>query len=216
MSIKEEMLPYLTTGGYACNEPLPPGTIRGCDNQPLFTSAYHIMLWRNGEYTLEDLRTYWTLISACVGVDRELHRAPGDTAADATDDHYGVLAGFAEFKMVPSFKLPIRLWVQPQFVYAYFLAKRVPSLAMVPLMLYTALVLAVSCIGAPASDSGSRQLNWMLWQAVKRKSWLCNLAGKFWHWRQTKVYGTQEVMKAVAAIYYLPTNNNPYAKYWID
>ena len=84
------------------------------------------------------------------------------------------------------------------------------------LNLITAIILGTSCIGAPVGNTDDRRLNWDLWQATKRKSVICNLAGLFWHWRQTKVYGTPNVMKAVAALYYQPSGTNPYSTHWID
>lgn len=219
MSLITEIVPYIQGDGLVANAIVkPPGALRTCDNGVMFTSEYYIMAARNfDDTTLTHGPTallFDRTVKTCVGIDGELHRAPGDVSPDEVDDHYGTLAGYAEFGLRPAYKLPVRLWRQPQLFYAYVLAHGVPSLAMIPLAIYNALVIATSCIGHPASDTDSRRLVWHLIQATKRKSILARLAGAFWHWRQTKVYGTKEVMKAVAKLYYEP--GHPFAKYWID
>jgi len=216
MNIKSDFQPFIDGNGLLAPRPITPGTLRGSDNGTMFTSEYYIMLHRNEGLTDEDITRYAQLISSCIGTDHCLHRAPGDPSPDVIDNHIGVLAGYAEFDIAVNFHLVFPMWRYPQLVYAYLLARGVPSFLMFPFAIYNALVIGTSCIGSPISDTDSRRLNWLQWQATKRKSWIANLSGKFWHWRQTKIYGTPEVMKAVAAQYYLPSYSNPYATYWID
>ena len=219
MSLITEIVPYIQGNGLVATTIVnPPGTLRTCDNGVMFSSEYFIMAARNFEdKTLTHGPTaalFDQVVKTCVGADKELHRAPGDDSPDEVDDHYATLAGYAEFGLRPAYKLPVRLWRQPQLLYAYLVNHKIPSLLIWPLAWYNALIIATSCIGHPASDTDSRRLVWHLIQATKRESILARLAGAFWHWRQTKIYKTQEVMKAVAKIYYEP--GHPFAKYWID
>lgn len=80
-----------------------------------------------------------------------------------------------------------------------------------PLFAYSALVIAISCIGVPITESDPRRLGWHLLQITKDLSLLCNLASKLWYRRLFKHYGSAG-MKAVAAIYY--GKESPHAKYW--
>lgn len=83
-----------------------------------------------------------------------------------------------------------------------------------PIMIYTGFVIATSCINTATSDTDSRRLAWLLIQATQEDSWFCRMMAKIWFKRLYSDYGAAG-MKAVAAIYYLPQNNNPYAKYWV-
>lgn len=213
MSLRTEIPPYIDGNGLVAPYLVQPGTMRASDNGIMFTSEYYIMLNRNHECSPTDVLIYYNLIGKEVGSDKDLHRAPGDTTQDAPDDYHGVIAGYAEFGLKPDFEIPI-LDCLPQLVFAYLLGKGVPSFVLFPFNVYTAVVLAISCINTPVGNTDARRLNWLLWQATKRKSILCNLAGKFWHWRQTKVYNTQNVMQAVAKIYY--QDNHPFQRYWVD
>ena len=111
---------------------------------------------------------------------------------------------------------------QPQLVCA-MVAAAFPSLknplhyivrlAALPLFMISAVVLLVSCIGAPTSDTDARRLAWHLGNNVSKVSVLTWLAYKVWLIRLKKDYTNE--MKGVAEIYYHPQPDNPYAKYWI-
>jgi hypothetical protein len=83
-----------------------------------------------------------------------------------------------------------------------------------PFFAWTALVIAISCINAPQSDTDARRLSWHLVQITKDVSLLCNLASKLWLKRLFKDYGSSG-MNAVAAIYYQPQGANPYSRHWV-
>lgn len=207
MSLIAEIPPFIDGNNLVAPGLVPPGLLRGSDNGPMFTAEYLIMLNRN-LLGFDDL--HYNAIVKCVGTDGELHRAPGDTTPDEVDDHYGALSMLAEFNLKPFFKLPIRLWRQPQLLFAYLLAKDIPSLILSPLNWYTAIVIATSCIGRPASDTDSRRLSWHLVQATKRKSLLCKLASLIWYARLHKDYANG--MLGVAALYY--TGDHPFIRFW--
>lgn len=207
MSLLDEIPPYIDGNGLVSPGLVPPGVRRGSDNGPMYTSEYLIMLYRN-MLALDVVVQH--SIGNCVGVDHELHRAPGDMTPDEVDDHYGVLSLLAEVNVKPFFKLPIRLWRQPQLLYAYLLAKGVPSIFLSPLNWYTAIVIATSCIGRPTTDTDSRRLSWHLIQATKRKSLLCKLASYTWYKRLHKDYANG--MLGVAALYY--ADNHPFTRWW--
>lgn len=80
---------------------------------------------------------------------------------------------------------------------------------------YTALVIATSCINTPTDDSDSRRLCWLLIQATQEDSWLCKLAAYIWFKRAKTQYGVSEnVMREVAKRYY--QTGMPFITYWID
>lgn len=212
--LKTEIIPYIDGNGLVAPNLFPPGTVRASDNGAMFTSEYYIMLNRNGEATGTDIASYQKVITACVGADGHLHRAPGDLTQDVIDNNLGVLAGYAEFGIKVPFSLPIDNCRFPQLVYAYGLNRGIPSLLMFPLSIISAFIIAFSGFSTAINNADARRLNWDLWQATKRKSLLNDLAGKFWHWHQSKLYGTNEVMRAVAAVYYQA--GHPFIKYWKD
>lgn len=85
-----------------------------------------------------------------------------------------------------------------------------------PLFLYSAVVIATSCIGASPTDADSRRLSWHLVQTLKTVSITCYLASLLWYKR---LYATfPNGMKDVAALYYKPAglNANPYSEYWVS
>lgn len=216
MSLKEEIKPYIDGNGLIAPNMVGPNPGRASDNGTMFSSEYIIMLERNGESTMSDRIGYLDVIERCIGKDGELHRAPGDDSPDEIDDHLGVLAGYAEFKLPPPFKLPFRLMRFPQLTYATWVNKGVPSLLIFPLAIYNALCIAVSCVGVDKDHDGdARRLNWLLWQATKRKSLLARIAGAFWHWKEARKFGTKEVMKYVASHLYYQMGH-PFGKFWID
>ena len=216
MSLRDEMLAFTDGDGLVSVAPEPyPLPERTSDNGVMFTAEYYIMLRRNGQLGNNDLIEYCALIQKCIGPDKYIHRAPGDLTPDEIDDNIGTLNAYADLRLRVNFKLPYWLWRFPQLVYSYLVNRGVPSILIHPLAIYTALVIGLSSlITFDPSDSDTRRLNWHLWQSVKRKSWMCHLAGRFWHWRQTRIYHTQEVMKAVADVYY--QGHHPFKKYWID
>jgi hypothetical protein len=222
MSIRDDFQPYWDGNGLLAPNPVPLGTIRGSDNGIMFSSEFYIMLKKSGFLTKQDLDNYITKIQSCVGQDRELHRAPGDISPDEVDDYYAVYAGMKILGLRPFFKLPLRLWRQPQLAAAMISAKfpslispfhHIVRLIAFPLYFVACVTLLISCWNAPTSDTDARRLSWHLWQATKGASLMCWFAGRVWLRRLYKTYPNG--MKDVAAIYYQPHPNNPYSKYWI-
>lgn len=223
MSVRDDFLEYWDGNGLVAPNPVPAGTKQGSDNSPMFTSEYYIMLKKNNQIIFQDLRMYPILIKSCIGLDNELHRAPNELdQPDTVDDYYGVYSGMKNLHLKPTFKLPLRLWRQPQLAAAMISAK-FPSfinpvdfcirLVAMPLFLIAAITLLISCINTPIDNTDARRLSWHLWQATKSTSLMCYLAGKVWLKRLYKDYPNG--MKGVAAIYYKPSPDNPYSKWWI-
>lgn len=162
---------------------------------------------------------------------------------EAPDDYYGVLSACKELgnvdipreflkgmlknagfmnnvdgtKTLKSFMLR-----QPQLV-AAMVAGAFPSLTnpielairtcFFPFFLVAAVVIAISCVRAPITDTDSRRLSWHLIQSVAPVSVMCKLASLIWYHRLYKDYpGTG--MRGVAAKYYQP--GHPFITNWVD
>jgi hypothetical protein len=89
----------------------------------------------------------------------------------------------------------------------HFLAR----LVALPFFFVAAVSIAISCIGAPQSDTDARRLSWHLQNTTKGVSLMCWLASLLWMRRLYKDFPNG--MKDVAALYYQP--GHPFAKYWI-
>jgi hypothetical protein len=99
----------------------------------------------------------------------------------------------------------------PEWKLSHFFAR----LLALPFFAWAALVIAISCIGAPESDTDARRLSWHLLQSTRDVSLLCWLASLIWYRRLYRHFGN-DGMRAVAAIYYQPRCENPYAKHWVN
>lgn len=82
-----------------------------------------------------------------------------------------------------------------------------------PFYFYSAVVIALSCIGTDIGNTDARRLAWHLIQATAPTSLMCFLASKIWYNRLYALYPNG--MSDVAMIYYQEKGNNPYGKYWI-
>jgi hypothetical protein len=83
-----------------------------------------------------------------------------------------------------------------------------------PVFLFSAIVLALSCIGTDVGNTDARRLAWHLGNNVSKVSLMNWVAYQIFINRLLKTYPNG--MKDVAAIYYQPKVTNPYAKYWVD
>lgn len=83
-----------------------------------------------------------------------------------------------------------------------------------PFFLVAAISIAISCIGENTDSTDPRRLSWHVQNTLKPVSLLCWLSSKLWLSRLYKDYGS-EGMKGVAAIYYYPQGNHPFARYWV-
>lgn len=84
--------------------------------------------------------------------------------------------------------------------------------AALPLYIYTAAAITISCWRTPIGNTDARRLSWHLVQVTQHSSLLCWLASKIWYARLCRDYGS-DGMKAVAAVYY--EKNHPFANYWV-
>lgn len=216
--IRQEIIPYTDGNDLVAPGVVPPGTVRASDNGPLFTSEYFIILAKSGLLTDVDKQDYFTRIKHCIGPDNQLHRSPGDTTEDAPDDHYGVISGHVTLGLTPEFILPLSLWRQPQLLFAFICAKyplmRLAFPIWLLLSLYSAIVIATSCINAGYDDFDSRRGCWHLIQATQNNSLLCKLASLIWFHRLTGEYGSGG-MGLASCSYFLPADTHPLSKYWI-
>jgi hypothetical protein len=71
----------------------------------------------------------------------------------------------------------------------------------------------LSCIDTATDNTDARRLAWHLGNNVSKVSLLNWIAYKIWLTRLKKAYPNE--MNGVAAIYYQPQGNNPYAKWWV-
>lgn len=105
------------------------------------------------------------------------------------------------------------LWRQPQLLCAMYAAARRAPWWIYPFRLYTALVIATSCMVARKSNADARRVSWLLIQAMTPVSRICWQASKIWYRRLHRQYGP-DGMNAVAALYY--EQDHPFTRYWVD
>jgi hypothetical protein len=247
MGFKEDFASYLTIDGYASPEQIEPGTIRSCDNETMYTSEMYIAMQKNGLAVQADLDKWEQLMDKSMIVPGLTVRAPGDTAIDAPDNIYGILAaskilnkpqvaysilqyGFYNLGFFNtsnpnhiknsdgSWNWPSMQWRQLQMAFASYTASgmyKFWKFWLWPIMIYTGLAIAVSCVNTNTSDTDSRRLCWLLIQATQEDSWFCRMMAKIWFNRLYKDYGPTG-MKAVASIYYNPKPANAFSTWWIN
>lgn len=217
MGIRDEFKPYQDYLGIVAPSPCDP-TKRGSDNGGVFTSEFYIMLAYNNELTEGDNDSFIKLVNAFVQ-DGYLRRFPGDLTITETDDHHGILAAAKVLGVsdkIPHIKIPFKLWRMPQLFYLRDCHKyKWWKFWMWPTLLWTLGVIKFSCPkSTPLNDQDARRLSWLLIQGVSGTSSLLDEVIKDWYIRLYEDYGPTG-MKAVAASYYLPVGNNPFAKNWV-
>ena len=75
MSIQADFQPYIDGNGLLAPNPVPPETLKGSDNGPMFLSEYVIMLAKLDGLSPDKRQDYIDRISNCVGFDL-LNRVP--------------------------------------------------------------------------------------------------------------------------------------------
>lgn len=242
MSIKDDFKPYVDGNNLLAPNPVSPGTKQGSDNGTLFLSEYFIMLKKNGALEANDPIDFVNRLSTCID-NGLLNRAPGDSNQEGPDDYYGVANGCMEMgntsiprgflralikgfgclnnAMPGHFSWSSFLVRQPQLICS-ILTAAFPSftnpihwiirIVLLPLYVVSALVLAFSSMDNE-SDTDSRRLAWHLGNCTSKVSVLNKVA--FWIWKKRLFKDYTYGMKDVAAIYYKPSGNNPYSKWWI-
>jgi hypothetical protein len=243
MSIRDDFKLYIDGNNLLAPNPVGLNPGRASDNGPMYTSEYFVMLEKLNLTCPADLADYDHRISTCV-TNEMLNRAPNDTDQEGPDDYYGVMNGCMElgntkwprmflWSLIKHFgflnnnspgKMTGSSFMarQPQLVTA-MIAAAFPSLknplhwlvrlAASPLFLITAIILGLSCIDTATDNTDARRLAWHLGNNVSKVSLLNWIAYKIWLTRLKKAYPNE--MNGVAAIYYQPQGNNPYAKWWV-
>lgn len=232
MGLKDEIIPYR-------DENFMVGPSRMCgrgssDNGPMFESEYIILLKQNGEFQIEDGFDYAKRIRKCCRLAGLLSRTPGGTGQEAPDDYHGVLAacsviglsdlgeefldyGWENFGFYNNttdikrkFSLDAFMWRMPSVIsLCHAAASKIRPLGVVS-NLFTALVIATSCIHTDVRDADARRLSWLVVMGMEKHSFLCGLAAKLWWKRLRKDYGDRG-MRAVANLYY--QDNHPFIYY---
>lgn len=246
MAIRDDFKPYIDGNNLLAPQPISPGTIKGSDNGPMFTSEYFVMLKKHGYLTASDVYQYRNRIKNCIDSNGILNRVPvgQQDGQEQVDDYYGVCNGCIELGStdIPKGFLKAMIkylgclnnvnpgtWTgasfflrQPQLV-ASMISAAFPSmknpihwlirLTALPLYVYSAATLLISCWNAPPSDTDARRLAWHLGNCVSKVSLLNWLAYKVWLKRLRKTYPNG--MSDIAAVYYQPIGRNPYENWWV-
>lgn len=243
MSLRSEIQAnYVDAFGMVMPHPSNSDTQMGSDNGILFTAEYLIALAKRKELILEDKLQWTSIVSKCLNPYCNLKRGPYTDAQESVDDHYGLFAACKTLNMVgiPKFikRAMFSNWGfsnneapgtirhkdgtinwdaflirQPQLVAAMISASNEKRWYHLPLYLYTAIIIATSCMFTSVSDSTSRKLAWLLIQTVAPDSLLCRLAAKIWFKRLYKHYNSSDPMRIVYGIYF--GFAHPLAKYGI-
>jgi len=237
MSLRDEIKPYTDVNGYVNPNIVDTTQGRQSDNAVMFTSEYHIMLSLREEDHYTDSDEWAIAVDKCMPVPGLLTRYPHDAGIEGPDDFLAVLAAskvlkrpevassmlkyglahYGSYNNTPPgvFSLVSCLWRQPQVLAATLAASNKLAWYHLPLVVYTAAIIATSCINTPINSTDPRRLCWLLIKAMS-DSFLCKLAAKLWFRRLRKAYSvsTNDAgMRAVATVYY--QMGHPFARYWI-
>jgi hypothetical protein len=245
MSFRDEIKSYTDINGYINPYPVDTKRGRQCDNATMFSSEAAILLVKRLEDNFNDENEWEILINKSSIQPGLTVRYPKDNTTDAPDNLYGILAaskvldkpnvaldilnyGKSNFGFYnPSNPNHIKnidgsinwsnfQWRQPQLLFAMLCSSNTYKWYKFYywfLDLYTALTIIISCFNTEISDTDSRRLCWLLIQSTQNDSLFCKLASKIWFKRLYKDY--LRGMNDVANVYYKPTGNNPFGKYWV-
>lgn len=89
--LRDEIKNYTDGLGYVCPHPVEAGVLRGCDNETMFTSEYHVMLHKRKEDLPHDAEEWEIKMMKCMKEPGLMVRSPGDTWLDSPDNMLGVL-----------------------------------------------------------------------------------------------------------------------------
>lgn len=211
MSLQSDIVPYTDLDGLVSVYAMNPKVYRSTDNGPLFTATYYVLIKLLGETSFLDTIKYAGLISSCVGLDHQLHRAPNDTSQDEADDYLGVYSANLLLGVRSGFKLPLALYRYPQLVVLAALSSNRLLMRLIGHMLTPILALSIlfSCFRTSSTDTGSRCLGFLQALAGAHVSILCALAAKVWFNRLSNdyVFG----MKSVYSTYF--GSQHPFTTY---
>lgn len=233
MSFEQEIeANYVDGNGLVAPYRVTRDNVNGSDNGVTFTSEYFVILNQLGKVTTAHLDRFKGTIGRCFREPGLLSRSPHHPDQEGPDDYYGLAAACValndpklatdvvtygkkhrwNFNNVTPGKFTGSSFLgrQPQLVCALYSAAKKFTPFILPLRIYTALVIAISCIRTPVTDTDSRRLAWLLIQATEPSSILCRLAAKIWRRRLLKAYGPTG-LQAVSQIYYQA--DHPFIKY---
>lgn len=228
----QDIINYQDSLGFIGGHPTAPGSGRQSDNAGMFTAEMLRIAYDLDCH--EDTASNMRLLLDAQGT---LHRYPGDSSPDLSPDN---ILGFLNYCSLydnrePSAQLLLTrglkgfgsyttpwsrdgfLFRQPQLITAMLAASGRLSwwkLYYLPLVVYTALVIAVAGHGvAPEDNQDARRLSWHLIQIMKTKSFLCRLASKIW-WRRLRLQYGDQGMRLVFGRYF--DMNHPFAKFAVN
>lgn len=201
-------------------------------NGVMYTGELMTLLKLRDELTDFDKQYFMDTMKKCMPVSGLLIRGPGWNETDP-DDYYGFCAGvvatgettlaeavltygwlrFGSFNGADPTKWTpgTFLWRQPQMLFALYAAAKRRTAWLWPLEIFTALIIATSCITADPKDQDARRLSWLLIQATKNFSWLCKAASWFWYKRLLRDWGPTG-MRQVYSSYY--GSEHPFVTYF--
>lgn len=99
MALRYEILPYVDGNNLVAPYTIGPGTLKGSDNGPMFTSELYVMLQKLGQLVPQDNTDFQTRIGQCINKNL-LNRVPTgqDDGQEGPDDYYGVLNGCKQMR----------------------------------------------------------------------------------------------------------------------
>lgn len=110
MSLRTEIPPYIDGNGLVAPCLVPPNTLKGSDNGPMYTAELYVMYEKLGQLTDQDKLDYAQKIGQCVNSEGMLCRVPisQNDGQEQVDDYHGVLDGCMQ---MGNTKIPRRfLW----------------------------------------------------------------------------------------------------------
>lgn len=204
MSLKENIVPYVDGYGLVNPQKVSSGTMKGCENGPLYTSQYLMLSRMIDELDLERLPP----LLVCIDSKGYLHRSPEDKEYDAPDDHYGLFSYLLLVKARLYVKLPL-LCFHPALLYMRGILHGNPLWRLMsPLMM---ILLSLNNIGEDKGNTSNKLLNWCMNKGLENHSFLCKIGAKIWTWRMRKIYGST---KEIPTIYF--GVDHPFVKYWVE
>ncbi len=234
MSLKSEIsINYEDANGLVSPKRCLNSDVNASGNGVCYTGELVTLLALRSELDSRDSAYFFAVMSACMKVPGLLSRGPLQPDQNSVDDYYGFAAGCVATNnthlaskvidygwantgsynnVTPGvWTLKSFLWRQPQLICALYAAARRTPLWIYPLRVYTALVIATSCMRAHPLDADARRINWLLIQAM-RGSLICRLAAKIWFNRLYVDY--PKGMQDVALMYYEQDPEHPFIKYF--
>lgn len=235
MSLKSEIaLNYEDADGLVSPKRCLSSAINASGNGVCYIGELVTLLKLRGELDFRDETYFHVCMLNCMRTPGLLTRGPHHPDQNSVDDYYGFAAGcvatgfsgLANYAIEHGWKYygafnnvnpgtwtwKSFLWRQPQLVCALYAAAHRAPIWVYPLRVYTALVIATSCMRASPLDADARRLTWLLIQTMHSSSFICRLAAKLWFRRLYNDY--PKGMQDVALMYYEQEPEHPFIKYF--